>query len=222
MTGKEQLFGVLACLGLILCILQRALITFIPFYVVPILFLSALASIVFAVPMEPDADAIDYKDLVLRMFIAGGLAVLLLLSFGERAYDVKGNVIRIELSQDINSAYNSWTKKLVMGIEVFRPAHYEESPYDGTTWLKMVALALAIGGPLMSLAMQGWYLPAQKKREEKKKEEEAPDGQQNLQGQIRSLQWEITNLQKDMSKKDIEVQSLRAENRGLKKKLGDG
>ncbi len=55
-----------------------------------------------------------------------------------------------------------------------------------------------------------------------KKEEKAPDAQQNLQGTIRGLQWEISNLQKDMAKKDIEVQALRAENRGLKKKLGDG
>ena len=222
MTGKEQIFGVLACLGLILCILQRELITFIPFYVLPILLLSLLASLLFAVPMDQETNSIDYKDLVPRLFIAGGLAVILLLSFGERAYDQKGNVVRIEVSQDINATYNSWTKKLVMGIDVLRPAVYEESPYDGTTWLKMVALVLAIGGPLMSLAMQGWYLPAQKKKEEKKKEEEAPDGQQNLQGRIHSLQWEISNLQKDMSKKDIEVQSLRAENRGLKKKLGDG
>ena len=222
MTGKEQIFGALACLGLILCILHRELITFIPFFVVPLLFLSFLASLLFAVPTDLDTNAIDYKDLVVRLFIAGGVAVLILISFGERAYNEKGNVIRIAVSHNINVTYNALTKKLVMGLEVFKPARYEESPYDGTTWLKMLALALAIGGPLMSFAMQGWYLPAQKKKAENKKEEEAQGGQQNLQGKIHSLQWEISNLQKDRAKMDIEVQALRAENRGLKKKLGEG
>ncbi len=121
----------------------------------------------------------------------------------------------------MNATYNSWTEKLVMGLDVFRPPAYEESPYDGTTWLKMIALALAIGGPLTAFASQGWYLPAQKKLEEEKKKEATPNGEQNLYSRIRGLQSDLSNLQKDMAKKDIEVQSLRAENRGLKKKLGD-
>ncbi len=221
MTGKERLFGVLACVFLILCILHRELITFIPFYLVPLLVFSFIACFAFAVPTDPDTEAIDYKDLAVRLFFAGGFAILLLITFGEREYDQKGNVIRIEASRDIHDTYNSWTKSLVMGLNVFKPDIYEESPYDGTTLLKMIAFALAIGGPLISFSMQGWYLPAQKKKEEKKKEDDAPDNKQNLLGRIHRLDWEVANFQKEMSKKDIELQALRAENRNLKKKLGE-
>ena len=174
MTVKESLFGVLGCAFLILCILHRELITFIPFYLLPIAVLSIPASLFFAVPTDSDNGTIDYKDLVVRLFIAGALCVLLLICFGERDYDAKGNVMRIQASQDIHDTYNSWTRKLVMGIDVLKPSVYEESPYDGTTWIKMIVLALAIGGPLMSLAIQGWYLPEQKKRKKRKKRKRHP------------------------------------------------
>lgn len=220
MTGRQCLIGVLTCAFLILCILHRELITFIPFYVLPIVVLSFLACLFFAVPTDEESGDIDYKDLVVRLFFAGGIAVFILIGFAEREYDKKGNVIRIEAGQNMHDTYNSWTKKLVMGIDVLRPPVYEEAPYDGVTFLKMLAFALAIGGPLMSFAIQGWYLPKQRRKEEEKKEEEAPDSKPNLQGRINRLEWEVSTLEKDASKKDIEIQALRAENRSLKKKLG--
>ena len=220
MSGREQAFGVGFCIFAILCILHRELITFVPFYVLPLGFFSFLSLIFFAIPTD-DEGTIDYKDAAIRMFVAGSIAVLLLLTFGEREYDKQGNIIRIQASQELNESYNSWTKPLVMGVAVFRPTVYEPSPYDGATLLKFIAFALVFGGPMMSYAMVGWHLPRQREKEEKRIEEASPGSKENLKGEIRRHEWMYSNLEKELSKKDVEIQALRAENRSLKKKLGD-
>jgi len=221
MTAKESIFGVLACVFLILCILNREIITFIPFYVFPILFFSFISAFFFAVPTDPEDSSIDYKDAAVRLFIAASVSILLLLSLGERSYDQEGKVMRAETSQEINETYNSWTRRLVMGINVFRPSVYKESNYDSTTLLKIIALSLALGGPLMSLSFLGWYLPNQKEKKETKKTQETDEKKENLYGDIRRLQNIKSDLETEISKRNIEIQALRAENRNLKKKLGN-
>ena len=221
MTAKESTIGVLACVFLILCILHRELITFIPFYILPILFFSFISAFFFAVPTDPEDSSIDYKDAAVRLFIAASVSVLILVCFGERSYDQKGHVIRGETSEEINGTFNSWTRRLVMGIEVFRPAVYEESNYDATTLLKIIALALALGGPLMALAIQGWYLPKQKEKKEAEKAQDTDSNKENLHGDLRRLQSIKSDLETEISKRDIEIQALRSENRSLKKKLGN-
>ena len=220
MSGTERILGVLFCVFCILRIINRELITFIPFYVVPLLIFSVLSAFLYAIHTDNEA-SIDYKDAAVRLFVAGAVAVLALNIFGERSYDKKGNVIRSQPSQELHYTYNSWTRSLVMGLDVFRPNVYEDSPYDGTTLLKIIALALVVGGPLMALALQGWYLPQQKEKEKKQKEEEAEGKKEDLRGDIRRLKNIREDLENEISKKDIEIQALRAENRGLKKKLGD-
>ena len=221
MSDRERIIGALCCVYLVLCLCNRVLVTFIPFFVLPFVVASFFSSLLFVGSADENDSSIDYKDIAIRLFIAGSVAVFALSIFGERTYDKKGNAIRSGGSQGLHDTYNSWTKPLVMALEFNRPEHYEDSDYDGVTVLKMLALALVFGGPLMSYAISGWYFPAQRRREERKVDEIQENENDNLSRENRRLGNVMFGYKEDLAKKDIEIQALRAENRNLKKKLGD-
>lgn len=166
MSGKERIIGGGLCLLFILCILNTDIISFIPFYAFPFGLFSFIGSLILiAGTVTPEDDSIDYRDVIIRLFVVAVLSVLVI-SISDRTYDAKGNILRTKASHELNQSYNSFTRT-VRAFGISRATDYQWRIYDAITLFKILALGLILGGPLLAYVFQGWYLPAQRKKKKK-------------------------------------------------------
>lgn len=242
----------------ILCFLAPQLPLLIGFYLVPFLVVSFGVGLFWkSIAMSEHSEFLDYKALSFCFLVGGVLSYILLLTCGSRELGPQGHIILSDFGQFLHDGYN-WFHKVTYNIAHFKFSSYllsgpwipKDEIYDGVTLATILASALSIGAPAVTIftmslsgsdfVPKGQLLPSHDKQGvdlnayHKMKEEnskykiEVRNLESSLEEarrlaqikRVNHLEDENNELREINSRFNTQVQSLKAEIHTLKEKMG--